>query len=216
MTLIKSPQNPRLKAVKRLHDTPRARSRSGHFLAEGEDLDRRRGARGRCACPIEGFRRGRARELGERGLPSMWIEPDADEGPLDARLGHARDRRLRAAMGRARDGSAVRLSTRRRRPGQRRHDPALRASAFGASQRRARARLCRPALAEGRAREHGRDLLCRSSRASATSVSELPRERVALVADEQGSVLGELSSDVRTGFADAARRRRARRAARRR
>jgi TrmH family RNA methyltransferase len=35
--IIKSPQNPRLKALKRL-TTRRERARSGHFLAEGEDL----------------------------------------------------------------------------------------------------------------------------------------------------------------------------------
>jgi TrmH family RNA methyltransferase len=37
MTQIESPQNPRLKALRRLH-TKRERARSGRFLAEGEDL----------------------------------------------------------------------------------------------------------------------------------------------------------------------------------
>jgi TrmH family RNA methyltransferase len=37
MSQIESPQNPRLKAVRRLH-TKRERARSGTFLAEGEDL----------------------------------------------------------------------------------------------------------------------------------------------------------------------------------
>jgi TrmH family RNA methyltransferase len=37
MTLIESPHNPRLKALRRLH-TKRERARSGRFLAEGEDL----------------------------------------------------------------------------------------------------------------------------------------------------------------------------------
>jgi TrmH family RNA methyltransferase len=37
MTQIESPQNPRLKALRRLH-TKRERARSGRFLVEGEDL----------------------------------------------------------------------------------------------------------------------------------------------------------------------------------
>ena len=51
--IIKSPQNPRLKALKRL-TTRRERVRSGHFLAEGEDLVLAARAAGRE--PVEGFR----------------------------------------------------------------------------------------------------------------------------------------------------------------
>jgi len=51
--IIKSPQNPRLKALKRL-TTRRERARSGHFLAEGEDLVAAAHAARREA--IEGFR----------------------------------------------------------------------------------------------------------------------------------------------------------------
>jgi RNA methyltransferase, TrmH family len=51
--IIKSPQNPRLKALKRL-TTRRERARSGHFLAEGEDLVLAALAAGRE--PLEGFR----------------------------------------------------------------------------------------------------------------------------------------------------------------
>lgn len=51
--IIKSPQNPRLKALKRL-TTRRERARSGHFLAEGEDLVAAAHAAARE--PIEGFR----------------------------------------------------------------------------------------------------------------------------------------------------------------
>jgi TrmH family RNA methyltransferase len=51
--IIKSPQNPRLKALKRL-TTRRERVRSGHFLAEGEDLVM--AAREARREPIEGFR----------------------------------------------------------------------------------------------------------------------------------------------------------------
>ena len=51
--IIKSPQNPRLKALKRL-TTRRERARSGHFLAEGEDLVL--AARNAGREPVEGFR----------------------------------------------------------------------------------------------------------------------------------------------------------------
>jgi RNA methyltransferase, TrmH family len=50
--IIKSPQNPRLKALKRL-TTRRERARSGHFLAEGEDLVLAAHEAGRE--PVEGF-----------------------------------------------------------------------------------------------------------------------------------------------------------------
>ena len=65
--IIKSPQNPRLKALKRL-TTRRERARSGHFLAEGEDLvlaahDARRE-------PIEGFCL-LGSELGESGFHEL-------------------------------------------------------------------------------------------------------------------------------------------------
>jgi RNA methyltransferase, TrmH family len=51
--IIKSPQNPRLKALKRL-TTRRERARRGNFLAEGEDLVAAAHAAGRM--PVEGFR----------------------------------------------------------------------------------------------------------------------------------------------------------------
>jgi len=50
--IIKSPQNPRLKTLKRL-TTRRERARSGHFLAEGEDLVL--AAREARREPVEGF-----------------------------------------------------------------------------------------------------------------------------------------------------------------
>jgi TrmH family RNA methyltransferase len=50
--IIKSPQNPRLKTLKRL-TTRRERARSGHFLAEGEDLVLAARQAGRE--PVEGF-----------------------------------------------------------------------------------------------------------------------------------------------------------------
>jgi TrmH family RNA methyltransferase len=50
--IIKSPQNPRLKALKRL-TTRRERARSGHFLVEGEDLVL--AAREARREPVEGF-----------------------------------------------------------------------------------------------------------------------------------------------------------------
>ncbi len=51
--IIKSPQNPRLKELRRLASR-RERQRSGHFLAEGEDLVLAASAAGRAA--VEGFR----------------------------------------------------------------------------------------------------------------------------------------------------------------
>jgi RNA methyltransferase, TrmH family len=53
MTHIASPQNPRLKAVRRLH-TKRERGRHGRFLAEGEDLVAAAQHAGRAA--VEGYR----------------------------------------------------------------------------------------------------------------------------------------------------------------
>jgi RNA methyltransferase, TrmH family len=53
MSQIASPQNPRLKAVRRLH-TKRERARSGTFLAEGEDLIAAAQRAGRP--PLEGYR----------------------------------------------------------------------------------------------------------------------------------------------------------------
>ncbi|TMK23683.1 MAG: RNA methyltransferase [Actinobacteria bacterium] len=53
MTQIASPQNPRLKALRRLQ-TRRERHRSGRFLAEGEDLIAAAGSAG--VEPVEGFR----------------------------------------------------------------------------------------------------------------------------------------------------------------
>jgi TrmH family RNA methyltransferase len=53
MSQIASPQNPRLKALRRLH-AKRERTRSGRFLAEGEDLIAAAEAAGRSA--LEGYR----------------------------------------------------------------------------------------------------------------------------------------------------------------
>jgi TrmH family RNA methyltransferase len=53
MTQIASQQNPRLKAVRRLH-TKRERARRGAFVAEGEDLIAAAARAGRT--PVEGFR----------------------------------------------------------------------------------------------------------------------------------------------------------------
>jgi TrmH family RNA methyltransferase len=61
MSKIASPQNPRLKAVRRLHDK-RERERDGRFLAEGEDLVAAAALAGRHA--VEGYRLAGS-ELGE-------------------------------------------------------------------------------------------------------------------------------------------------------
>ena len=156
MTTITSPHNPRLKALKppahaararaqRHASSPRARISCSPLPARrARSRSRAFGWRGSCARRRE-LPRGRARALRER---------------LDARLGHARDRRLRAALERA-ARAAVRVPARRRRPRQRRHDRALGAG-LRRIVRRARTGLRGPALAEGGAREHGRDLLRRA------------------------------------------------------
>ncbi|HEY4896852.1 MAG TPA: RNA methyltransferase [Solirubrobacteraceae bacterium] len=64
MTTIASPQNPRLKALRRLH-TRRERARHGRFLAEGEDLLAAAERAGRPA--LEGYRLAGS-GLGESGF----------------------------------------------------------------------------------------------------------------------------------------------------
>src|ERR1700684_3408420 len=80
MTLITSPQNTRLKALKRLA-TRRERERSGRFLAEGEDLVLAAANAGRDA--VEGFRlTGSRLGAGARVIgvyEQRWSEP---AGPL--------------------------------------------------------------------------------------------------------------------------------------
>jgi RNA methyltransferase, TrmH family len=71
MTHIASPQNPRLKSVRRLQ-SKRERERSGRFVAEGEDLV---AAAARAGRPVlEGYRRAGS-GLGGRGFHE--VEPDA-------------------------------------------------------------------------------------------------------------------------------------------
>jgi RNA methyltransferase, TrmH family len=65
--IIKSPQNPRLKTLKRL-TTRRERARSGHFLVEGEDLVL--AAREARREPVEGFCLVGS-ELGESGFHEL-------------------------------------------------------------------------------------------------------------------------------------------------
>ncbi|HEX3911564.1 MAG TPA: RNA methyltransferase [Solirubrobacteraceae bacterium] len=69
--IIKSQQNPRLKQLKRLASR-RERERSGHFLAEGEDLVLAARAAGRTA--VEGFRLAGS-ELGDSDFHD--VAPDA-------------------------------------------------------------------------------------------------------------------------------------------
>ncbi|MHB8531843.1 MAG: TrmH family RNA methyltransferase [Solirubrobacteraceae bacterium] len=64
MTQIESPHNPRLKALRKLA-TKRGRAASGRFVAEGEDLLAAAAAAGRA--PVEGFRLAGS-SLGEAGF----------------------------------------------------------------------------------------------------------------------------------------------------
>jgi len=149
MSQIESQQNPRLKAVRRLH-TKRERARRGSFLAEGEDLIAAARAAGRPL--LEGYRLAGCGIGGEEFL-------DVERAALASvsalgsgtRVIGVYEQRWGAPLG------PLRLPARRRRPRQRRHRAALRAGVRGVL-RRARSRLRGPALAEGGAREHGRDL----------------------------------------------------------
>ena len=92
MTTIASPHNPRLQELRRLRRR-RERARSGRFLAEGEDLV---AAARRAGWPaVAGFR---AAGSGLGGAGFLDVEPRDARGGLDARLGRARDRGLRAAL----------------------------------------------------------------------------------------------------------------------
>jgi len=150
MTHITSSQNPRLKALKRLA-TRRERERSGRFAAEGEDLVLAAARAGRP--PLEGFRLAGSRAGGQ-------AFHDVDEAPLRAvstlgsgtRVIGVYEQRwgepagplcvyLHGVSDPGNVGTIVRSAHASRR-------------VVGG----ARARLRRPALTQGGAREHGRDL----------------------------------------------------------
>jgi len=78
MTEIRSLQNPRLKALRKLH-TKRGRAQSGHFLAEGEDLVATAKAAGRRA--VEGYRAS-GTEIGGRGFLDVEAATLADVSSL--------------------------------------------------------------------------------------------------------------------------------------
>jgi TrmH family RNA methyltransferase len=95
MTVITSPHNPKLKALRRLQ-TRRGRAAAHTFLAEGEDLVEAAALAGRAA--LEGYRLAGTGLGGEGFLRCRGA--GAGRG-LHARLGDAGDRRLRAALGSA-------------------------------------------------------------------------------------------------------------------
>jgi TrmH family RNA methyltransferase len=72
MTRIASPQNPRLKAVRRLHSR-RERERTNSFIAEGEDLILAAREAGRA--PLEGFRAAGSELAAATGFHE--VEPEA-------------------------------------------------------------------------------------------------------------------------------------------
>ncbi len=151
MTTIASPHNPGLKTLRRLR-TKRGRAQSGRFFAEGEDLIAAAAAAG-CAA-IEGYRVAGSRVGGARFHD---VEPEAAGGGLDAWLGHARDRRLRAALAAGARRARVRVPARGARSRQRRRGDQERAG-LRRRVRGARRRLRGPVLAEGGAGQHGSDL----------------------------------------------------------
>ena len=138
------------------HQTPPGRPSSGRrpFCFRGSamtitsphndsaqgDPQARRPAPARADAAVRGRGRGPARRRGRRRLAAVSAaarpaagsagrrsRPQLLERRLAARLGHARARRLRAALGARADRAAVRRAVGRRRPGQRRHGAALRA-----------------------------------------------------------------------------------------
>ena len=138
-TMITSPQNEKLKLVRRLRER-RHRDREGLFVTEGEDLVDAGRAAGiepavlLTAAGIGPRRRGGGRRAACRGL--------------GARVGDARYRGLAAALGRG-DRAPLCLHARRRRPGQRRRDRPHRRGA-ARRDRRPRARLRRSRTARRR------------------------------------------------------------------
>ena len=160
---ITSPNNEPLKEVRKLAGR-KWRDKTRTFVAEGEDLIAAAGAAGwqpeLQLC-----------EAGS-GLAGEEVAGAPAQAVLPARLGHARARRLRAALGARARRAAVRRAVGRRRPRQRRHGAALRAR-VRRGQRRARARA-RPTRTATRrcARRWARSSTCRSC--ASTNVDELP------------------------------------------
>ncbi len=83
MTEIRSLQNPRLKALRKLH-TKRGRAQSGHFLAEGEDLVATAKAAGRRL--VEGYRAS-GTEIGGSGFLDVEAAALVYEQRWDAAVG---------------------------------------------------------------------------------------------------------------------------------
>ena len=113
---ITSPHNDRLKEIRKLARR-RAREQTGRFVAEGEDL--------LAAADAAGWPARRALLRGGQRARRRRGRAGAAGARLAARLGHARARRLRAALGAAPAGPLCVALHGHRRPRQRRHDPAL-------------------------------------------------------------------------------------------
>jgi TrmH family RNA methyltransferase len=187
MSLIQSPHNPRLKAVRHLH-TRRGRARSASFLAEGEDLIAAAERAGRPA--LEGYR------LAGSGLGGEHFH-DVERAALSSVSALGSGTRVMAVYQQRWGTPHGPLCVYLHRVG----DPGnvgtvLRsAEAFGAS--------C-VALGPGCADPHG-DKAVRASMgaiftvelARAGDIAELPGERIALVADAEEVLRGPSVKDAR-------------------
>ena len=108
---------------------------------------------------------------GHRACRATEVAPRAAARRLPARLGHARARRLRAALGAGAGRAAVRRAVGRQRPRQRRHGAALGARLRRRAASRSAPARADPVRAQGGARVDGRDLRACRSRASRRSPS---------------------------------------------
>ena len=165
--------SPTTRSSRRSASSPKAERDDGRFVAEGEDLldgRRRRGLGAGRAVRRRGLgprrHRGRARAA-RQGLVARLAAP-ARSAIYEQRWAERADR------------AAVRRAVGRRRPGQRRHDPAQRAG-VRRGERRARPRLRRPVRAQGGPRVDGRDLP-RPGRALASASTTCRGRAIALAA----------------------------------
>ena len=172
--MITSPQNEKLKLVRKLAER-KHREREALFATEGEDLL----AAGPRRRPRPAFRAGGAPGSGIEGEE---VEADLLDGVSTLGSGTRAIAVWRQAWAEPGPGP-LRLPARGRRPGERRRRRSARSTPWPGA-RRARPGLRRPALAEGRARQHGLDL--RGGPCRGPPSARRPRPRAALVAHGGG------------------------------
>ncbi len=115
---ITSPQNDKLKTLRKLRQRRRDRDRLGQFVAEGEDLLAAADAAG--WNPVERF------AVSGSGLPGIEVDPVALQSRQRARVRHPDPGDLFRAVGGGPARPPLRLPPRRQRSGQRRDGAAVR------------------------------------------------------------------------------------------